>query len=308
MLRLLFLYLQVSRRYLLDQHLSYSQFTLYRTCPAAWRIKYPDGHKQQDQSIFLVFGTAIHNTIQEFLTLYYANPDKVKYFDLSGLLKEKLFQVFKDDTIILEDGTKLYPTDKQTLMTFYLQGCEILRHVKRDMKTLFPTKHHILIGCEIPIKIQLSEFVHFEGHIDTIIKDTKSGEYFIYDYKTSSRGWFDEKKDPLKLRQVQLYKKYYAEQLKIDEDLVFVSFIILKRFINEKSEWPAAKNRINKFEPPQSKITTRKAVAELQAFHDDVFDANGNYKADHLIATPSKKACQYCQFKARKDLCAVGIE
>ena len=210
---------------------------------------------------------------------------------------------FKKNTVILEDGTKLKPCTSEELKEYYAQGCQILAHVRKEMKTLFPTKNHILVGCEIPLEIPLTDNIVFTGFIDTIIQNTKTGEYFIYDYKTSSRGWFYEKKDPLKLQQLLLYKKYYAKQLNIDESLIFVSFIILKRLINEQSEWATARNRVNVFSPTQGKTSTKKAAKELQDFHETVFDVDGNVKLDNLKATPSAKACKYCAFKDKPDLC-----
>ena len=47
--------------------ISYSQYSLWANCPMAWKLKYVDGHRFDDSSINTVFGTAMHEVIQEWL-------------------------------------------------------------------------------------------------------------------------------------------------------------------------------------------------------------------------------------------------
>jgi hypothetical protein len=40
---------------------------MYANCPHKWKLTYPDGNKEFDPSLHLVFGTAMHETLQSWL-------------------------------------------------------------------------------------------------------------------------------------------------------------------------------------------------------------------------------------------------
>ena len=63
--------------------ISYSQYTMWANCPKQWKLTYMDGHKDFDPSIHLVFGTAMHETLQEWLqVLYKDGPSEADKLDL----------------------------------------------------------------------------------------------------------------------------------------------------------------------------------------------------------------------------------
>jgi PD-(D/E)XK nuclease superfamily protein len=290
----------------LPRRISYSQYTVFANCPHAWKLQYVDKLRKKEASIHLTFGTSVHEAIQEYLVQHFKDEKRAKQFDVFGLFKERLLANFVADTITHDDGRKEYPCDKKTLKEFFADGEAILMHVRKQINDLFPTKNHILVGCEIPLEVMLTDVVQFIAYLDIVIVDQKTGEVYIHDLKTSGKGWFYEKKDPIKLQQVLLYKKFYAEMFDVDEDLIFVDFIILKRKINENAEWEAAKNRVSKFSPTQGKIATKKAKAALTTFHTTVFNADGSTNLDNVAATPSEKACRFCPVKLDKTLCPNG--
>ena len=47
--------------------ISYSQYSIWANCPLAWKLRYVDDVKFDDSSINTVFGTAMHEVIQEWL-------------------------------------------------------------------------------------------------------------------------------------------------------------------------------------------------------------------------------------------------
>ena len=51
--------------------ISYSQLSMYNECPKKWSLQYREGHKQFTSSIHTVFGTAMHEVIQHYLTVMY---------------------------------------------------------------------------------------------------------------------------------------------------------------------------------------------------------------------------------------------
>ena len=44
--------------------ISYSQLSLYTNCPHQWKLRYIDKITESESNIYLVFGTAMHETLQ----------------------------------------------------------------------------------------------------------------------------------------------------------------------------------------------------------------------------------------------------
>ena len=49
--------------YAYQKNISYSQFSMYRSCPKRWSLQYKDGLKVFTSSIHTVFGTALHEVL-----------------------------------------------------------------------------------------------------------------------------------------------------------------------------------------------------------------------------------------------------
>ena len=62
---------------------------MYANCPHQWKLNYMDGNRTFDPSIHLVFGTAMHETLQEWLDiLYNKSPKEASEIDLGKMLYE----------------------------------------------------------------------------------------------------------------------------------------------------------------------------------------------------------------------------
>ena len=57
--------------YSYQKNISYSQISMFKQCQRKWALHYKDKISQRDVSIYLVFGIAIHEVIQEYLTVFY---------------------------------------------------------------------------------------------------------------------------------------------------------------------------------------------------------------------------------------------
>ena len=72
--------------YATDKMISYSQFSMYKTCAHKWALTYKDKNKLFSDSIHTVFGTAMHETMQGYITVMYnesgANADKMDLLSL----------------------------------------------------------------------------------------------------------------------------------------------------------------------------------------------------------------------------------
>jgi hypothetical protein len=290
----------------MSNKISYSQYSMWANCPKSWQLKYVDGHRLDDSSIHTIFGTACHESIQEWLdVLYNQSETMAKTMYLHDGFKEKLLNLFKENTTIAENGEKVFLADKKTLMEFYEHGCLILTYLQENYKKIFPTINTKLHSIEYPLNMEVRSGVQYIGYIDVVTYNEATKKYVLYDLKTSRSGWTQsQKNDPLKVGQLLLYKRFFSQQLGIDEKDISVEFIILKRTIMENSQYHIP--RISKFEPSNGAPSVNKSWNSFQQFINTCFDENGQYITEQL-ATPSKDACRWCKFRDKKELCALGV-
>ena len=57
--------------YAFQKNVSFSQYSMWKSCPKKWSLQYRDGHKKFSSSIHSVFGTAFHETLQHYLKVMY---------------------------------------------------------------------------------------------------------------------------------------------------------------------------------------------------------------------------------------------
>ena len=291
----------------MSNKVSYSQYTTWANCPESWKLKYVDGHRIDDGSIHTIFGTSMHEVIQEWMEAYlYAGKEKQAVsIDLDESLKSKFHEHFKN-AIKEVDGQKIFPSDRKTLEEFYYQGTEILSYIQENQKKIFPTEDVKLVGIEFPIDVEVRSGVTYVGFVDILTKNEATGEFTIYDLKTSRAGWTQyQKSDKTKISQLLLYKKFIADHFGVPLDTIRVEYIILKRTISEDSPYPIP--RVSSFEPPNGKPSVNRAWSDFNTFLDDCFDETGNYKTDTIKHKASKSACRFCVFRERKDLCEYGV-
>ena len=288
----------------MSNRISYSQYSVWANCAHAWKLKYVDGVKLDDASINTVFGTAMHEVIQEWLEnyVYQGKDTQAKSIDLTEPLKQKFITLFQEQTTVDKNGNKVFLCDKKTLMEFYNQGCEILSYVQQHRQKLFPSKDVVLLGIEHPIEEQIRPGVTFIGYIDILVKNEKTGKITIYDLKTSRASWTQaQKSDPVKLNQILLYKKFISEKFDVPLEMVGTEFVILKRTISENSPYPIP--RVSSFEPSNGKPSVNRAWGHIEAFLNECFDSEGNYRTDLIKATPSSTNCKYCIFNDKEIYC-----
>ena len=276
------------------KNISYSQFSMFSSCQMQYKLQYIDKIGEYNSNIHLVFGTAMHETIQNFLEIMYSETKKAALeIDFDSLLMSNLKKVFLDEQ---EKMGGKEPCTLAELTEFYKDGCEILYFLKKKLTKFFPKGGYSLVGTEIRLNNKIRDGIHFIGFIDIVIKDNVSGKYIIIDLKTSTNGWSKyQKADKTKTSQMLLYKKYYSELLDIPLDSIDVEYHILKRKIKE-SEFPIP--RISKFVPANGKPSINKVMGEFISFVDHVYDENGNVKDIPFIANVGK-GCDWCDFKTK---------
>lgn len=281
--------------------ISYSQYSLYANCPRRWKLDYLDGLRKYEQNINTIFGSAFHHTIQEYVnTLLTDSVKNAEHMDLLGLLKESMFKEYQQ--ALTKNGNVHFSTPKE-LAEFYDDGVAIINYFRKHRTQFFNSKHHELVGIELPLRVELNENLDFIGFIDVIIKDKRDDEYIIYDIKTSTSGWNKyQKADQSKTAQLILYKEFYAKQFGVDADNIRVEYIIVRRKINPDLEF--APKRIQTFAPSSGKPTRNRVTKSLNEFIENCFTQEGEYNPNNNYPAMETSACNYCPYKTNNDLCA----
>lgn len=293
--------------YSFQKSISYSQLSTYMACPHRWSLMYRDGYKIPSFSIHTVFGTAMHNTIQNYLTcLYNVSNTEADNIDIVKHFEDELSTCYKEG---YENNNKTHFSNSAELREFFEDGIEILEFFKKKKGEYFSKRGWYLVGCEIPIQlIPNSDYknIVLKGYLDMVLYHEPTNTFKIYDFKTSKSGWNDSaKKDELKQFQLILYKYFFSIIHNIPVENIDIEFIILKRKLWEKSDF--VQKRIQSFIPPSGKIKLKKATQALDNFITSCFNIDGTYKLDDFEPTPSLSNCSFCPHKANKNLCPKGI-
>jgi len=274
---------------------SFSQYSMWSSCPQQYKLHYIDGLSQSTSNIHSVFGSAMHETLQEYLDkcLRISKSQADKMMDLKEMLKNKMKDFYLKE---LEQYQKHIST-KEEMIEFLEDGNLILDYFQKpkNFNNFFSLKDDELVAIEQPINTKILENVNFLGFIDFIVRNKKNGKYRVIDFKTSTKGWSKyQKADPIKNTQILLYKKFYAEMLNISQDMIEVEFIILKRKVSENTDYNIP--RISRHIPANGKPSINKAWNGFLSFVNEVFDENGNYKTDIEYYKKPSKMCNYCEF------------
>jgi hypothetical protein len=261
-------------------------------------LAYIDDLRESSSNIHSVFGSAMHETLQEYLSrcLRISKSQADKNMNTKEFLKEKMREFFVKES---NDGQNPI-CSKEELVEFLEDGYAILDYFQKskNFNNFFSLKDDELIAIEQPINTKILENVNFLGFIDFIVRNKKTGRYRITDFKTSTKGWSKyQKADPVKNSQILLYKKFYAELLGISQDLIDVEFIILKRKLYENTDFVVP--RISKHVPASGKPSVNKAWKGFSDFVESVFDVDGNYRTDVEYPKNPTKLCDWCEFKQR---------
>ena len=283
--------------------ISYSQLSMYGDCPLRWKLNYIDRLSIFESNIHLLFGTAMHEVLQKYLEVMY--NDSVKNADKLNLeqrLHDKMIEQFK----LAREKEGKDPCTVEQIREFFQDGCDILDFFKKRRGEYFSKRGYKLIGCEVPIDVDLKKNIKMVGYLDIVILDEITNTLKIYDIKTSTMGWNKwMKKDENKTQQLLLYKQFYSKQYNHPIDKIEVEYFIVKRKLWENAMFP--QKRVQKFSPASGTVSMNKVAKRLDTFLDIAFDSEGQRISENIIATPSKKACRFCEFN-QTEHCSVGVK
>lgn len=284
-----------------EKSVSFSQFNAFHDCNLRWSLAWIEKLQVYQPSIHTVFGTAMHETIQEWLEVLYEKTVKdAMEMDLNSLLLEKMKSIYRKD--VGTNSTGHFSSSKE-LAEFYEDGVQILDFLKKKRANYFIKHDTYLVDVELPIVYNIAPNVYFKGYIDLIFYSKILDKYTIIDFKTSTSGWSDyQKKDFTKVSQLLLYKEFFSKTFNVDLNNIDVEYWILKRKINEDLEF--VPKRVQIFKPAAGKINMGKVNKMLKEFVESSFDENGNYRIKEYPANPSKSNCRFCPFNDSPEYCS----
>ena len=282
-----------------QRSVSYSQYSMWAKCPHQWYLTYVENKQPYQASIHTVFGTAFHETLQQYITTMYevsgAEADKL---DLEALFQSKFSEVYSKEY----KSAGAHFSNAEEMGEFYNDGITILNWIRKNRNKLFTIRKMRLLGIELPLLLKVGNNLFYKAFIDFALYDEDLDKIYIYDIKTSTRGWSDyDKKDDIKISQILLYKQYFATQFNVDVEKIEVEFFIVKRKIWEQSEYPIP--RIQNFKPASGKNKSKQALDNFNSFIKDCFDDVGKPQIKSYLKNVGEKACKWCPYNDKQDLC-----
>ena len=281
---------------------SYTQFSAWSECPHRWKLMYIDKLKQPP-NIHLAFGSAMHETLQEYLDLMYNKSIKAAdEFPIYEDFQERFMKMYGDYKEQIGDNF----ATKKDLLEFVNDGLNIIEFFLQRRQMHFSKRGTKLLGVEMPILTPPHgehPNIMLYGKLDLVFYDEDLQKVSIWDIKTSTKGWTKwDKENKIKTAQMVLYKRYFAEQYNIPVESIDCKYFIVKRKIPKDPKYPAMASRIQTFEPSSGKTIMNRVTKQLHAFIEDCFE-NDMYKVKEYTKNPSDKTCRWCPFNDKPDLC-----
>jgi len=282
-----------------QRSVSYSQYSMWASCPHKWYLTYVENKQPYQASIHTVFGTAFHETLQEYITVMYSESGAAAdRMDLIGLFQSKFAEVYSKEY----KAAGAHFSDPVQMGEFFEDSTAILNFIQKNRNKLFTIRKMRLLGIEIPLLLNVANNVFLKGFIDFVLYDEELDKVYIYDIKTSTRGWSDsEKRDDNKIAQILLYKEYFSKQFGFDVEKIEVEYFIVKRKIWEQSEYSIP--RTQSFKPASGKNKRKQAVESFQSFIKDCFDESGKPQLKSYLKNIGESSCKWCPYKDSPDLC-----
>jgi len=297
--------------YAYQKNISYSQMSIFRSCPHRWKLQYKDKIRRFSSSIHTVFGSAIHEVIQEYLNVMY---------NTSGVIADQLNLEDQFQAAFINEYQKQYKANNnehfssaEEMREFFEDGIGILNWFKKKRSGYFSKRGWYLVGCELPIVIspnRMYDNILYTGFLDIVLYHEPTDTFKIIDIKTSTRAWGDkDKKNEDKQYQLLLYKQFFSEQYGIPLNNIDIEFFIVKRKVMEwdddKLISPYQSYRVQQFTPPSGKIKLGKAKNAINDFIKECFTTSGNIKDGDYPKLPSSWNCRFCPYST-DDACGLG--
>ena len=276
-----------------NKHISYSQLSTYNKCPRLWELQYLRNIVPYEPSIYMVFGTAFHETLQTYLeTLYMDKVKTANDLNIKTILYDNMVKAYKSAKAM--SGHEHFSNETE-MYSFYRDGLSIMDWIKKKRGGYFSSKTMQLAGIETLLYQEIRPGVVFKGLVDLVFYHPNSDRWTIVDIKTSTRGWQDKaKKNPNLTAQVILYREFFAKQFGIDKDKIDVEYFIVKRQIPKNADFASMRKRVQQFSPASGPRKTKQVLEAMNKFIAETVDENGEYIDKTYQCSSAFGKCDHC--------------
>jgi hypothetical protein len=126
---------------------SFSQYGMWSACPQQYKLNYIDKVGESSSNIHTIFGSAMHETIQHYLSVMYGVSKKqADEINIDKLLLERMRENYKAEVEKMSEGT---PCSQLELEEFYGDGRRILEWFMKHIGKFYSKSGFELIGIEI---------------------------------------------------------------------------------------------------------------------------------------------------------------
>jgi hypothetical protein len=271
---------------------SFSQFSSWWTCPYKWYRDNVLKEKVFEDSIHMSFGTAIHETIQAYLTAYLnVSEEEANKIDQMGMFVAAFKrEVTKKNLKYTPEKFAEFTEDGKAILAEFLSPAQVRYHFPRDKWEL--------VGIEKKFILPLNGNVNLDARLDLVLREKLSGDIRIVDLKTATNAWTAyQKEDFTKISQLLLYKAAYSKAENIPLGKIHVEFIILKRKFYDDNKTNYEQTHIQVFKPSAFQDNILQVVKEFRHFVEYSFTPDGVHKSDaRYPKIPGKNQgnCKYC--------------
>ena len=222
-------------------HISYSEIKNWSKCPYYHKLTYIDGLKHFKGNLYTAFGTALHSVCEKV--------DELENANLVVLFKEQ----FKSQVNELEEY------DREFYGEMLAQGIKIIPYIKSALADYFGDYEILAVEENLYENIwHTANEKYFKGYMDLILKVDNT--IHILDWKTTTRGWNDRKRNEnITKYQLLLYKYYYGQKHGCDLDDIKVHFGLLNRTLG-------GKKRVELYEVASERNNLAEAINYMKNF------------------------------------------
>lgn len=263
---------------------SYSAFHEYTKCNHKFLIENILKLSKPGKSINMYFGIAIHESISKSFQ---------EGIDLQSRISNFKYRFKK---LMMDNMSESYEIN--LLDEFTAQGINILK----ELSISSIMKAYEIVGVEKMIDDKLYNNFFFNGFIDIVLRNKKTGKYLIIDWKTSGSPWDEElkKKDKNLISQMILYKYFYSKKYGIKIEDIDCKYVILNR-LKDNSDPEKGYGKIQNIEIDSNETEMELTLEEFAKSIRDIYIRKKFDKSK--IKDKKSSACFFCPYKDGHKLC-----
>jgi hypothetical protein len=255
-------------------HISFSEMKDWMQCPHRHNLKHIKKIDLSTKGIQLLFGTAVHASLEHFL-----NTREVSATPALEEWKKGIENDFKDapEALKFDEASFIKNIEEIVLETQELMAKEFPEWTTVEAEEEL---YEPLVDVEYPD-------YNFKGFIDCVIKYKKSEKvekYAILDWKTASRPWGKDKlMDPKHTYQIVAYKHFWSKKHDVPLKDITCGFVTITK---------TAKfgKRLKFINQSVGEVPIKKCLTVIGNFVHNITEGR-------KIKKPSDDNCRFCEYK-----------